>query len=243
MNITHTFASGATLAALAFGSVIATAADAPKKWESTAAVGATVTQGNSDTLLFSANVLSTRKWEQNEWRLGADGAYGENQSIKNTEVIHGFTQYNRLFTERFFGYARVDAIHDSIAEVEYRFALSPGAGYYFIKNDRMTLSGEVGPGYIKERVGLIDHDYFTLRLAERFDYKINDRAKLWQTAEFLPQVDDFSNYIINAEIGVDTKITKDISLRVTLQDTYDNEPALGRKKNDLKLIAGVAYSF
>lgn len=221
----------------------ALAEDAPKKWESSAAVGATVTRGNSDTLLFSVNVESARKWDKNELRLGANGAYGENQSIKNTEVIHGFTQFNRLFTERFFGYARVDALHDSIADVEYRFSLSPGAGYYLIKNDRMSLSAEVGPGFVMERVGITDHNYFTLRVAERFDFKINDRAKLWQTLEFLPQVDRFENYIINAELGVDTKITKDFSLRVTLVDTFDNEPAPGRKKNDLKLIAGVAYSF
>lgn len=242
MHMNRIFAS----LALGFAAVAAPALAqdaAPKKWESSAALGATVTKGNSDTLLFNANVQSTRKWDKNVLQLGADGAYGENQSIKNTEVFHAFTQFNRLFTDHVFGYLRADGMHDSIADVDYRFTVSPGVGYYFIKNERMTLSGEVGPGFITEKVGGIRKDYLSLRVAERFDYKINDRAKLWQTAEWLPQVDDLNNYIINAEIGVDTKITTNLSLRVVLQDTYDNEPAANRKKNDLKLIAGVAYSF
>ena len=46
-----------------------------------------------------------------------------------------------------------------------------------------------------------------------------------------------------AELGVESGLTKQVSLRVYLQDTYDNEPAPGREKNDFKLIAGVAYKF
>ncbi|MBM3822266.1 MAG: DUF481 domain-containing protein [Verrucomicrobia bacterium] len=240
MNITGILTSIILATAMA---VPAMAQEATKKWDSSAAIGATVTKGNSDTLLFSTGIQGTRKWDKNVWQLGADGAYGENQSVKNTEVFHAFTQFNRLFSDMVFGYLRADGLHDSIADVEYRFTLSPGAGYYFIKNDRMTLSGEVGPGFISEKVGSTTKNYLSLRVAERFDYKINDRAKLWQSAEWLPQVDNLNNYIINAEIGVDTKITTNLSLRVTLNDTYDNEPAPGRKKNDLKLIAGVAYSF
>src|SRR5881628_1691679 len=107
--------------ALAFGSWTSSAegqAAAPDPaqektgWETTAAAGVTLTRGNSKTLLATANILSLRKWEQNEVRLGADAAYGENNSIKNNESIHGFGQYNRLFTDRFYGYARVDALHD-----------------------------------------------------------------------------------------------------------------------------------
>lgn len=83
----------------------------------------------------------------------------------------------------------------------------------------------------------------TLRLAERFDHKLNDRAKIWQSVEILPQVDNFSNYIVNAELGVETSLTKRLSLRTYIQDTYDNEPAPGREKNDLKLVAAMAYKF
>jgi hypothetical protein len=82
-----------------------------------------------------------------------------------------------------------------------------------------------------------------LRVAERFEHKLSDRAKIWQTLEYLPQVDRFSNYIINGEVGVEAGLTAKLSLRAWVQDTYDNEPAADRLKNDFKLFSGVAYKF
>lgn len=232
-----------------------TPAPAPEKkpaWERSASVGLTLTRGNSETLLATANILAAKKWEHNELSLGADGTYGETKlpgatnSTKNAESLHGFIQYNRLFTERLYGYGRVDALHDAVADVEYRLTFSPGAGYYFIKNENTKLSAEAGPAFIYEKVGNADeHGYFALRLAERFDQKISDRARIWQSVEFLPQVDHFDNYLINAELGVEADLTKDkkLTLRSFVQDTYDNEPAPGRKRNDLKWVTAIAYKF
>lgn len=223
----------------------APAPELPKKpsWETSAALGLTLTRGNSDTLLFTGSLLTAKKWDQNEVNLGADATYGEVNSVKNAESVHGFGQYNRLFTDRAFGYLRFDGLRDSIADVDYRFTLSPGVGYYFIKDKRTTLRAEFGPGVIFEKQGGRENNYMILRFAERFEHKLNDRAKIWQSFEFLPQIDRWKNYIINAEIGVETSLTEKMSLRTFLQDTYDNEPAAGRKKNDLKLVAGVAYKF
>lgn len=223
---------------------VAAAAEAKKPgWESSAAAGLTLTSGNSDTLTFTANILTEKKWDQHELRFGADATYGENDGDKNAESIHGFGQYNRLFNERLYGYLRADALHDAIADVDYRVTLSPGVGYYFIKNARTSLSGEVGPGVVFEKQGGQEDSYFTIRFAERFEHKLNDRARIWQSLEWLPQVDDFENWIANFEIGIETQLSEKMSLRVFAQDTYDNVPAAGRKENDLKLVAAVAYKF
>jgi putative salt-induced outer membrane protein YdiY len=212
-------------------------------WDTSAAVGVTLTRGNSKTVLVTGNVLSEKKWDKNEVRLGADAQYGEDHDTKNAESVHGFGQYNRLITDRFYGYARLDALHDAVADVDYRLTLSPGVGYYIIKTAQTTLSGEVGPGFIYEKQGRHTTGYATLRVAERLEHKLNDRVKLWESVEFLPQVDRFENYIINAEAGIDTSLTKKLSLRVFAVDTYDNQPAPGREKNDLKLVTAIAYKF
>lgn len=219
------------------------------KWVGSASAGLTLTRGNSRTLLGTATIVDTAKWKQNELSLGADGAYGEstidNVNKETTDQLHGYAQYNRLFTERFYGYARVDGLHDGIADIQYRLALSPGVGYYFIKNKKTDLSAEVGPGYIVEKLGHTDHDYATLRIAEKFHYAFSDRARLWQTVEFLPEVDKFDNYIINFEIGVEADLSKSqkLTLRSYFDDTYNNQPAAGRLKNDLKLVTALAYKF
>lgn len=212
-------------------------------WESSIALGFTLTKGNSDTLLGTANWLSTKKWDKNELRFGADGAYGKNNGEVNTEYLRGFGQYNRLFTDRFYGYFHVEGYHDGVADIDYRFILSPGVGYYFIKEASTTLSGEVGPGWVTEKKGGIEDDFFTLRFAERFEHKFNDHLRVWESLEYLPKIEDWANYILNAEIGVESGLSRTLSLRVYLQDTYTSRPAAGRKENDLKLVTALAYKF
>lgn len=212
-------------------------------WERSVAIGVSVTRGNSKTLLFNANVLALRKWNQNELSLGADGSYGEDNDVKNIEQVHGFGQYNRLFSERAFAYARVDALHDAVADVDYRITIGPGAGYYFIKNEKTRLSAEVGPSMVLEKQGGKEKQYLAARIAERYEQKLNDRARLWQSLEFLPQVDRLSNYILNAEVGVEADLTKKLSLRTFIQDSYHSKPADGRKANDIKLVSGINYKF
>ena len=87
------------------------------------------------------------------------------------------------------------------------------------------------------------HDYATLRVAERLEWKINARAKLWESVEVVPQVGRFGNYVVNAELGLDTAITAHLSKVTFLQDTYRAEPPSGRLHNDFRLVAGVKYKF
>jgi putative salt-induced outer membrane protein YdiY len=218
-------------------------------WDTTAAAAITLTRGNSDTFLGTLSLDSTRKWEESEVDLGVSGGYGESKvngvNTKNTEFLQGYGQYNRLFTERFYGALRLDGQYDGIAGIEYRFKVSPMAGYYLIKNDKMTLAVEGGPSLILEHLAGQESDaYWAARLADRFEYKLTATTRVWQTLEYLPKVDDWANnYLANFEAGIDTAITKHWSLRVVFQDQYANEPAPDRLKNDIRLMAGTAYKF
>jgi putative salt-induced outer membrane protein YdiY len=218
----------------------------PPKWDVSVAAGLTYTSGNSKTLLATANGLAVRKWDEgkNEIDLGADGAYGKNDEVVNANQAHGFIQYNRLFTERFYGYLRVDGLYNPISGIKYRITVSPGVGYYFIKGTNTMLRGEIGPGYLwQDNTDNTWNHYATLRFAERFEQKISAVAKFYEGVEFLPQVDDWSNYIINGTVGVETLMTKKTSLLAYLQDTYHSQPVDGLLKNDLKVVAAVKYTF
>jgi len=215
----------------------------PAKWDSSLAFGLTLTSGNSDTLLTTAAFKSRKKTDENEFGLGLDGAYGENDSVKNNETLHGGAQWNHLFTERFYSYVNGEGLHDGIADIQYRFTIGPGAGDYFIKTANTALAGELGPSVIFQRLGDVDSIYGSLRLAERFEHKLRTGARVWERAEILPQVNKFENFLVNAEVGAETALTKTLSLQVTLQDNYVNQPAPGRKDNDVKLISSLVYKF
>ena len=212
-------------------------------WESSVSLGLTATAGNVNSALATGNLRTHRKTPLDEWNLGADAAYGEVSSVKNSETLHGFVQYDHLFSEHWYGYMRADALHDAIADVAYRFTFSPGAGYDFIKDKETSLAGEAGPAILYEKLDDEYHTYPTLRLAERFEHKFDGHARLWQNVEFLPPFTDPRAFLVNAEVGVETPLTKHLSLQTYVQDNYANRPAPGFKDNDVKLVSALAIKF
>jgi putative salt-induced outer membrane protein YdiY len=220
-------------------------------WKSSIAVGFTIARGNTDTTQSSFTASTEKKSLQNDLTLGADGLYGETRApnapkeTENAETLHGFSQYNRFFGDRFYGYARIDGFHDGVADIKYRLSLSPGLGYFFVTNKTVDLSGEIGPGYVKEQLGDNSESFATLRLEEKLHYRISPHARAWESVRILPQINHFDNYVAMAEVGVEAGLTAGnrLSLRSVLQDSYNNIPAAARLKNDLQLITSLVYKF
>jgi len=230
----------------------------PKKWETSAAAGLTLTSGNSETFLATVTLDTKRKWAKDEFAAGLGFGYGESEvevpdglggtitdNAKTTQFGTAFAQYNHLFSERFYAGIRAEGGYDTIAGVEYRVRISPLVGYYLIKNEKTTLAVEAGPSFVFESLEGEDADsYVALRIGERFEHKLSKTTKIWQSVEYLPDIEDWTDkYLITGELGIDAAITSKLSLRVVFQDIYDSQPAAGRENNDIRLIAGLAYKF
>jgi len=157
--------------------------------------------------------------------------------------VHGFGQFNHFFTDRLFVFGRMDGLHDGIKDIRYRFTASTGLGYYLIQRTNTSFVVEAGPSLVSEQQGDETETYSAMRLAERFDYRLNSTARFWQTAEFIPQADQTANFVLNAEIGIETVITKTLSLQVFVQDSYVNQPAATYQNNDFRLVSGLSVKF
>ncbi len=87
----------------------------------------------------------------------------------------------------------------------------------------------------------IEDDKIALRMAERGVLKTSATSKIWESIEYLPAIDDFSDYLINAEAGAEAAMNSRLSLRLVLQDKFDSTPGKGLKQNDLVLIGGLTF--
>lgn len=216
----------------------------PPVWCGTATLGLTATAGNVDSVLTAGKIISERKTKRNDLKLNADGTYGEVSSVKNAESLHGSAQDNQTFVDdTWYGYGRGDALHDAIANVDYRVITGAGVGYYFIKNKMTTLSSEAGPAYQTQRLGDEYNNYPSARVAQSFERKIDEHARIWENVEVIPPLTDPEAFLVNAEVGVETPLTHSLSLQTYLDDNFANVPAPGLKNNDVKLISGVVFKF
>jgi Protein of unknown function, DUF481 len=246
----HSLLAGFCLACFTFG-IGVSQADPTNRWESVLAVGATVARGNSENFLATVSINTKRKWPRNEALLGITAGYGETTALpsddttKTDQNARGFAQGNHLFTDRFYGGLRQDALYDEIAGINYRFTTSPLAGYYLLKKPNLTLAPEAGPSFVAEQLqGEASRRYWGFRAGDRFEYKFSgNRARIWQTASWVSQFDDVNNWVLTFQAGIGASITKTVELRLVADDQYGNEPAPGRKNNDFKLTAQIGYKF
>ena len=232
-------------------------AEAPAGLATALNAGLTLTDGNSETL--AANVgLKTEGAQEGLGSVlaGAEFNYGESTvrtktvdeaggetvaetDEKTVENAKLFANVKKTLSPRTFLSLDGTALYDDVADVDYRATLGPGLGFYAVKNDKRELSLEAGPSYVWEEVGGARDDYLALRFAERYVCQALPNAKLVQSLEYLPEAEDFDNYLLVGEIGVEAAMSDRLSLRVVLQSKYDNTPAEGKERNDLSLIAGI----
>jgi putative salt-induced outer membrane protein YdiY len=219
----------------------------PDGFKSSLSAGVTMTDGNSETLQGNAAISTEgEKIGLGSVRAGIEANYGEStvdeekdKTVDNTRV---FANAKKTISPKTFASLDGSVLTDDISEIDYRATFGPGLGFYLIKNSRNALSLDVSPTYVWEKVAGVSEDYLALKFAERFEHAISETAKLWQSAEYLPKVDDFGDYLLETELGAEAALNTRMSLRVVLRDKYDSTPGADLEKNDLTLISGITVS-
>jgi putative salt-induced outer membrane protein YdiY len=165
---------------------------------------------------------------------------GGRSSETTTDNAEANLQYNFFLTEQTYALAALSAFKDEQAAVNHRILIGPGLGTYLVRNEVWQLSVEGGLSYLMEDIAGESGEELVYRLAQNYDRALSENARVWQKLEYLPEVEDASAYLLNAEIGAEAKLNGNLSLRTVLVNRYDSEPAADSKKNDLSLLAGVS---
>ncbi|HMP75207.1 MAG TPA: DUF481 domain-containing protein [Kiritimatiellia bacterium] len=229
------------IAAVLVAGVLSAHAEEKAPSENSIALGVTMTDGNSDTLLATVGLEHNRKRDGYSLRLALDGAYGEDKDETTTENVKGVGEYRKLLSERAYILGSLSALYDSIADVDYRVIVGVGPGYFLMKDEAASLGVEVGPAFIAEEVGGVESEEWALRVGQRYERQLSPTAKTWQSLEYLPLVDDFDDYLLNAEIGIEAAINSRASIRLVVKNAYDSTPAADAEKSDTTLIGALAF--
>jgi putative salt-induced outer membrane protein YdiY len=217
------------------------------EWKIKLSLGATTTSGNSETLTANSNAQGKYDSEKYDTLLSLDGNYGETTLEDESKEINTQNWKASFNIKRLLGkpfvYVDGSGFHDEIAKVDLRAIGGIGGGIFLIKDDSIKWSIVVGAAWVYEDLAVTnDNGELSYRAATRFDHKLNAGSKLWLTGEFLPTTEDFSDYLTNSELGIESAITKVFSLRTTIKSVYDSTPASGQEELDLSLIGAIVYT-
>ena len=215
-----------------------------RSWKGSASMGGTLTDGNSDSVLVTGSL----SWEWTEGVHGVtarlEGAYGETEEETTSQRAKARAQYDRKWTERWYAFAASEAEHDGMADVEYRVKVAPGVGVKLLNTPVWQGRVECGPAYVREELddGTRD-DIVSIRFGQKLECKLSETARAWEFLEYLPNLEDWEETLLQGELGVEAALVDPLSIRLVVQDTYDSEPASGRKENDLKIVSALLVHF
>lgn len=211
----------------------------PGEWDLSVAMGFNLTQGNADTTLLTGQAKALREIENDIYNLELNGAFGKQESVDTQRYIRADAGYKRLFEGNWYGTGSIGFLADDIAAIDYRLLLNPGLGYFLIKNEITSLSLESGPSYVFQKQGGTKDNFVAWRVANGYDWKISETAKIFQTTEYLLNVEETNDSLINAAFGIEASLTSKLALVWAIRDRYDNLPAPGLEKNDVAITSSL----
>jgi putative salt-induced outer membrane protein YdiY len=212
-------------------------------WKRVLEAGVSTASGNKNLLRYDGAASAAKETEANYVYLEAAGRYGESDNETDAANATGEAKYQHKLTER--TYAALDgyAKHDQIADLAYRLRGSLSLGRRFVWTERAVLSAELGPGYVSEKKGGDKEGFFAGRVGQYLEILISDNLQLWQSAEFVQNLEDNAVYFVNAEIGLETVLMGNLNLRFSVEDAYDSQPAEGKEGNDLTTKTALVWKF
>jgi putative salt-induced outer membrane protein YdiY len=214
------------------------------------------TYDNSASVLANVN----RRWEKDRFNANFGYYYSETGTSKHnkektTDRYELEAQHDHFWSAGVYHYENARYEEDDIAGIDYRFRLGAGIGYQWLDGVDFDLTGkwsfsqEAGAAWIKTSYADEDPDaedsYASFRYAHHLKYfpKWNPGIEGFHNFEYLPDVADYSIYLMKADIGFTTKIVMDFDLLCKIEWDYDSMPSQGRKSSDVRYIVGLGYKW
>lgn len=151
-------------------------------------------------------------------------------------------EYNRTFTDRTYGFAKLQGTVDEFSAFESDTFLGFGLGYRIIDTSQVQWSVQAGPGY---RVTTLDNaldadfDEAAISVSSNYAYNINDTTFLTNDTDIIGS--DSDTVIVN-EFGVNVAMSESLALRTSLATEYHTDPQPGFDDTDNSLGVSLVYS-
>lgn len=236
--------------------VVESHTEAPKevKWTGNVAIGATYSDGNTDSRGVNAAAEAERRAEHDRWTAKGYWNYAEQKVAGDNEISTrkgGATlKYDYFVSKKMFVFGLVGWETDTLANIEERVYVGGGLGYQWREDEKLKWSSEAGLTYFME--DFFDdgdpttddsNEYLAARLANNVVWQINEKTKLENLVEAFPSLEDKDDFYGKSDTKVSTSLSEKMFAQLQWVWQYDNTPASGRDRNDNSLILGIGWSF
>lgn len=231
-----------------------------EKWHGSINLAFNASRGNTYANNWSVIGDVERRWEDDRLTGKAGYHYAESGSDeatkqKTTDRIEAALQHDHFWSSTLYHFENGKFEKDKLQLLERRIRLGLGLGYQWAEKREIEKIGnwdfaqEAGSNWIQEsfyeNTGDSDDNYAALMYAHHYKFRpeFEKEVEFFHNLEYLPQVNDFDRFLINANVGLTTKIIYNWDLLAKFEWDYNSKPASSRKKSDYRYIVGLGYKW
>lgn len=227
----------------------------PEGWHGTGEVGLALARGNARSENLNAKLAMGK--EDDMWRhdfylsllrskgevtgdFDGDGVEEKRYELSANRLEAGAASAYK-FDDRSYLVGALRYENDDFSPYEYQATASIGYGYYFVRNDRTTFSGEIGPGYRRGRnaeTGEIENGFIVRGLLD-LSHQLTDTTELFNT--FLVESGSDNTFMQN-DFGVAVAMSKAFALKAGLQARRNSDVQPGIKNTDTLTTLNLVYN-
>jgi len=227
----------------------------PEGWHGTGELGLALARGNARSENLNAKLAMGK--ESDVWRhdfylsmlrakgevtgdFNGDGVPEERYALSANRLDAGASSAYK-FDDRSYMVGALRYENDDFSPYDYQATAAVGYGYYFVKNDRTTFSGEIGPGYRRGRnaeTGEIESGVIARGLLD-LSHQLTDTTELFNT--FLVESGSDNTFMRN-DFGIAVAISDAFALKAGLQARRNSDVEPGIKTTDTLTTLNLVYN-
>lgn len=223
----------------------------PKRLRHNVQLGANFNFGARDSELVYGRLKSTYERPYDEhpnlfFRTFADYSvdYGRTEKLISANRMSGSLKTDFDVNPKIYAYNAASCGFDEVRRIDFQYEAGPGAGVRLLTRTNLALSLESGLNYqAQERSTGEDVDSLYLRAANNLTWKIGPRLTLSEKFEFFLDCDDPEQYRFRLDATLSLRVLENISLNLTVLDTFDTAPAANVNKNELQIRSSIGITF
>ena len=214
-------------------------------WSGTAAVGATVFDGNTRAQTFFGRFQGQRRSLVDLMEATAGYNYAETRGVPTTRSGASRMQYNHVLLAPSYLYVGAGLEYDRFRALNLRAPGGAGLGVEWLDRPEVSLRTEGGIEYVNEDLrNTPDRRFPAARAACTFECRPAAGVKLREFAELVPNLEKGSDFVFRSETTLDLDLWKGFGLGLALIVDYDEQPPpTARHRADTQYKATFTYTF
>lgn len=212
--------------------------------KSKAGVAYNLNDGNENSFTGSSFIETLIKKDGGQLEFNAEYMYNELDHEKDNQRFDTSIDIEKNLQGNFYLSTGYGFFYNEATELEHRSIVSVCPGYKLIKSKKTSVSLEVGQAYSVKKENNSEYtEEFYHAVWGKFSTSIDNLEITGGIRYLADHKGTEDNYIIQGEVDVDVPVYKNMLLRLSIADDYNNRPAKDKEQNDIRVSTAIAYSF